>query len=176
MVKASNVVEIEIDGPHNQALYFRPLQRRIRGRFDLHRVKEPNAGKLLQAWPEPIPGQHLALNVDTGEGAIIEPLHSPEFAAIREKIERRGQKLGPERETLSGVHVPTWLFYLKGLVETGVAKLVSGKLPEKIDGTPQTRFHSSEQPDPIDKLTAAIERQCELTAKLLATLAAERGN
>ena len=176
MVKQANLIEVEIDGPQNQALYFRPLQRRVRGRFDLHRVKEPNAGKLLGTWPDPIPGQRLALNVDTGEAAIVEPLYEPQYAAIRERIEAQGRKLGPERESFK-VDVPTWAYWLQSAVSSGVARVTAGTLPESIEGMPRLRFHSAEQPDPIDRLTTAIERQCELqaeTLKLLAKLVTDR--
>jgi hypothetical protein len=82
-------------------------------------------------------------------------------------------KLGPGRESVTA-HVPTWLYWLRQLIDTGKAKLLSGTLPAKIDGQPQTRFHSTEQPDPsvvaTDKLTAAITEQNQLLAKLLSKL------
>lgn len=176
MAKLANVIEIEIDGKNNQTLYFRPLQRRIRGRFDLHRVKEPNAGRLFNSWPEPIPGQRLSLNMDTGEAAIVEPLQAPENAALKAKIEAQGQSIAPAREEMT-VDVPTWAFWIKGAVEAGAARVVEGILPEVIEGKPRKRFHSNEVADPIDRLTAAIELQAELqaeTLKMLAKLVADR--
>ena len=169
MVKQSETIKIEIDGPQNQALYFRPIQRRIRGRFDVLRINEPNAAKLRRAWPEPIPGQRLELNLETGEAAIVEPLHFPEFAAIKEKIEATGQKIAPEREELQGVDVPTFCYFMREAATSGVARIVSGVFPETI-GTPRRRFHSSVQPEPIDKLTAAIERQCDQQSEILKLL------
>lgn len=179
MVKAtSTLLEIEIDGLQNQCHYFRPIARRLRGRFDLHRAvkRDKDAAGLLTSWPEPIPGQRLQLNLETGEAAIIEPLYEPEFAVLREKIEQRA-KLGPEREPLGVVDVPTWLYWLAGAVEGGSARIVSGTLPAKIEGKPRLRFHSTEQPNPLDRLAAAFERQAEAferQSELLAKLVAER--
>jgi hypothetical protein len=164
----TNTIEIEFDGPLNQQVLFQPLGRAMRGRFDTRRMA--NAGKLFHQWPESIPGQRLQLDVTTGAAEIIEPLYLAEFAPIRERIEQRGWKLPPERETVQA-HVPTWLHWLKGLIDAGKAKLLSGTLPDKIDGKPQLRFHSTEQPEPIDKLTVAITEQNTLLAKLLSTLA-----
>jgi hypothetical protein len=167
---AKNTVTIEIDGPLNQSVYFRPLQKRIRGRFDLHRVKEPNAGKLHSLWPEPIPGQYLMLDFVTGEGAIVEPLWEAKFAAIRDKIEQQGQKLPEAREIFQGVDSATWVYWLKGLVDTGTAKLIEGEFPKIDESKVQRRFHSTERPSTEDKLLSAIEQQNILLTELLSKL------
>lgn len=140
--------------------------RAVRGGFDLHRCSEPNAGRLHNQWPEPIPGQRLELNATTGEAAIVEPLYDEKFAALREKIEGMGQKLPPERETFEHVDVDTWTYFMQQLADSGKAKLIAGTFP-KLVGKPKTRFHSTETVDPIDKLTAAMEKQNELLTKLL---------
>jgi len=165
LAKQENVLTVEIDGEQNQNVYFRPLLRKVRGRFDLHRCREPNAGKLHAKWPQPIPGQRLELNLDSGEAFVVEPLWEEKFAALRETIEASGQKLTDERQAVKA-DVSTWIYWLKSLVETGKAKLLSGSFP-RLDSEPQKRFHSIEQPDPLDRLAAAIEKQSELLAKLV---------
>ena len=74
--------------------------------------------------------------------------------------------LPEERQTFTA-DVATWLFHMAGLVEGETARLVSGKIPDKLPGTPQQRFHSAERADPIDRLAAAIEKQTELLVKLV---------
>jgi hypothetical protein len=165
-----NTIIVEIDGNLNQSCYWRPLQKRIRGRFDLHRVKEPNAGKLHSIWPEPIPGQQLSLDLVTAEGAILEPLYEAKFAAIREKIEQQGQKLPAEREIFQGVDVATWVFFLRELVDSGKARLIEGEFPKIDESKVQRRFHSSERPGTEDKLLSAIEQQNALLTQLLSRL------
>ena len=71
--ETDNIVEIEIDGPRNESCVFRPLQRRIRGRFDLRRVAEPKAMLLHPQHPDPIPGQRLRLNIAAGTAVRFEP-------------------------------------------------------------------------------------------------------
>ena len=170
MTTKSNTVAIEFDTPQNSNVYFRPLLRAVRGKFDLHRCKEPNAGRLHSVWPEPIPGQRLELDLVTGEGVIVEPLHEEKFAAIREKIEGLGQKLGPARETFENADLATWVYWMQGLVTSGKAKLVEGEFPQ-VKGKPKTRFHSTVQPDSNDRLATAIEKQTEVMAKLVSHLA-----
>jgi hypothetical protein len=171
MVKS---VEIEIDGQHNEALHFRPLQRNIRGRFDLMRIGEPMAKVKASEWPVPIPSQRLGIDRD-GTGYILEPLHEAEFAPLREKIEGQGMRLEPKLQEFDGVHLPSWLFWIKRAVESGLAKIVNGELPLTIEGEPVKNFVIGKREDsPVDKLTAAIERQNVLFEKLLARLADDK--
>jgi hypothetical protein len=163
-------IEIEIDGPHNEALHFRPLQRSVRGRFDLNRMAEPMARMKSAEWPLPIPSQRIGIDPD-GTGYIVEPLHEPGFAPIRERIEKAGQRLEPALQTFDAVHLPTWLFWICRAVQCGIARVVSGKLPDKIEGTPTLNFITGDPPPtPADKLTAALERQAAAFEGLTAAI------
>lgn len=170
----SNTITIEATGPQNACLFFAPLKRAIRGRFDALRATRYDAGavKLLTEWPQPVPGQRLRLNLDTGEASVIEPLHEAEFAAIRAKIERTG-RLEPSAQP-TPAHVPTWLYWMKRAVESGMAVVVEGKLPDEIDGEPQLSFFSRPRVSETARLAKAIESQTETLNKLLAELLAGR--
>ncbi|MBA3483919.1 MAG: hypothetical protein H0T51_19105 [Pirellulales bacterium] len=165
MAKTETVISVEFDGPINQNYRCPALQTTVRGRFDLHRVAEPQAGKLFGKWPEPIPSQVLEYDFSTEAGCIIEPLYEAKFAALREKIEGMGQKL-PEQRQVFKIDAATLAYWLRGLVQTGDAKILAGTIPE-VAGTPRTRFHSAQPVEPLDKLTAAIERQSELQVQLI---------
>jgi hypothetical protein len=164
-------VEIEVDTPRNSNLHFRPLQRSIRGRFDWNRIREPQARLKSHEWPVPIPPQRLGIDAD-GNGYLVEPLHDEEHAAIREQIEDKlNEKLEPARQEFPGVHIPTWLFWIKRAVESGIARIVKGELPAVIDGTPKRNFIIADRkPNSADKLTAAIEAQTEAFNQLTAAL------
>jgi hypothetical protein len=162
------LVEIVIDGPQNENLYFRPLQRPLRGTFDLNRVPEPLARMQINAFPRPIPGLHIVVDAEKKTGTIIDPLHDAEHAAIREKIEARGLKLGPQAERFDGIDVNTWLFWMRRAVASGVAKIVDGKFPEIDEAKARKNFVVAEQRDPRDSL---IDR---LVAVLYASLPADR--
>jgi len=163
-------VEVEVDGPRCEDLIFAPLQRRIRGRLDFLKVGEPMAAVEAQNWPGPIPGQRLGIDRE-GTGYIAEPLHDPRNGTIKERIEAKGMKLEPKTQVFDSVDAPTWLFWIKQAVEAGIAKVVSGKLPDKIDGKVQMNFVTNEPAEsPVDKLTAAIERQTATFEKLLERL------
>ena len=166
----ATAIEIEIDGDRNESLRFRPLQRSIRGRFDLNRIAEPQARLRAAELPLPIPGQRLGID-PSGTGYLIEPLHDEDHATIREKIEKKGMKLEPELTEFPNIDLPTWLYWLKRAVESGIAKITKGKLPDKIDGKPRKNFVMAEpEPSVTDKLTAALEKQSVLFEKLLAKL------
>jgi hypothetical protein len=174
-VLTMKTIEIEIDGKHNEAFHFRPLGRNIRGRFDLVRETEPLAMMKRGEYPLPIPSQRLGIDLDSGEGFIAEPLHDDENTAIRDAIEQRGFKLPPAREAFASVHAPTWLFWIRRAVESGLARIVKGSIPDDIGGDPQKSFITTRpEPKTDDRLVAAIERQNELMAALLAQLASKK--
>lgn len=169
MAKIDSTVAIEFDTPRNANIRFAPLQRSIRGRFDISRDTEPNAGQLRTKWPEPIPGQRVEYDFENGEGYIVEPLHEQRYAALRERIEALGMKLPKEREAFV-LDQATFNHWMAGLIATGDAKLLAGTMPAKVEGKPRTRFHSAEQIDPIDKLAAAMERQAAGQEKMMELL------
>ncbi len=164
MVAKTDIV-VEVAGPQNENLWFLPLDRRIRGRFDAAKLPEPS-GALMRRFPQPIPGQRIGLNVGARTGFVDEPLRDPEHAAVRKECEKAGAI--PERQEFSDIDVATWVHHLKGGVAAGKAHLVQGELPEKVEGVPKLSLVSTPPKDPIDKLVSALERQNELLAKLLA--------
>ena len=158
-------VEIEIDGKENECLHFRPLQRSIRGRFDFARLREPMSGTLRSTWPDAIPSQRIG--IDGGDGFVLEPLHDPEHKQIRERIESQGMSLANAKETFAEIDLPTWLFWIKRAVESGIAKIVSGKLPDKIEGEVKMSFITVREPSDTARLATAIERTNELLGELV---------
>jgi hypothetical protein len=162
------ILEVVIDGPRNQNLYFRPLQRSLRGTFDVNRIAEPHARTLITDLPWPIPGLRVVLDFDKRTAAIVDPLYAPEHKVIREKIEAQKMKLGPEREELLNVDLNTWAFWLRRAVANGVAKIVAGKFPEIDEAKARKNFVIAEETNPRDTL---IDR---LVAIMYASLPPER--
>ena len=161
-------VIVEVNDNQNRNLQFLPLGERVRGRFDVMRMAG-EIGPLRTRFPMPIPGQRIGLNVKEQTGYLLEPLHDPENAAIKEQVEKSA-KLAPAVRTVEGIDVKTWAYWLGEAVKQGLAEVVEGTLP-KVNGTPQTRFHSVEHLDPMDRLADAIERQCTLMGRILERLA-----
>ncbi|NQT17327.1 MAG: hypothetical protein HQ582_31525 [Planctomycetes bacterium] len=161
--KNNGPLVIEIDGPHNRSLIFQPLGRSVRGRFEPARVAG-GAGRLAIEFPEGIPGQRLGFDPSSG-GFIDEPLQHDEHAAVAKVARKHGTI--PEREEFPDADMPTWLWWLRETVRCGLAKLVEGELPETIEGEPRKSFFHAKTVDPIDRLTAAMEKQNEILAKLI---------
>lgn len=172
-----NTVEVEIDGPRNQSAYFPPLDVTLRGRFDPTRIptEGEGLGALVRAFPNGgIPGQRLVLDPATGTGTIVEPLADPANAKVRQAIEAfhkerniaaGGLEFPIAARVHPGVHLPTWLGWLKRLVESGVARVVKGKLPE--DDPPEMKKGFFNPPSRTD---AKDEQIRQLTALLVAKL------
>lgn len=172
---AAPTVEIEINEATNASLMFAPLGRRIRGCFEVLRCKEGQSRDLLAKWPQVIPGQRLAIDAD-GNGLILDPLRSEENSALCEKIKRAGFSLPPAAEKIPGIDLATWLYWMKNAVDCGQAKIISGSFPAKLPGDPKKKFFGRPSaPDPITKLTAAIEKQTEVMGQLLAAVLKPRG-
>jgi hypothetical protein len=149
------MVEIVIDNSCNRNLHFRPLQRTLRGTFDLNRVPEPQARMKATQFPRPIPGMRIAVDADKKTATITDPLHEPEHVAIREKIEARGLKLGPAVERFDNIDANTWLFWMRRAVGSGTCKIVSGSFGVIDEAAARKDFVNAPQADPRDAL---IER------------------
>jgi len=101
MVKAIDSLVVEAAGPLNENLWFLPLARRIRGRFDPTKIPDVS-GVLRKRFPAGIPGQRLAVNVATRTACLLEPLHVPEFKAVAAECKKVGA-LPPEREEFANI-------------------------------------------------------------------------
>lgn len=159
------MVTIEVDGQKNECLSFRPLQRRIRGRLDLNRDSEPQSKLAAGEQPGPVPGQRIGFA--DGTGFVEESLHDDDHTVIRERLEAKGFRIGPKREEFEADET-TWLFWIMRAVQSGVATVVSGKLPATLDASKARKnFITHEVPTTTDRLAAALERQNELFAAVL---------
>lgn len=137
----SNVIEIEVDIERNRNLYFVPIDRQVRGRFDWRRVADKHGPELRDQWgEEPLPGQTISLDLDSGKGAILEPLAS--VKEFKKCVEDRRETLAPARQEFANINPSAWLYWIKAAVETGKAKLLKGTLPPKVDYKP-ARFGES---------------------------------
>jgi hypothetical protein len=133
---------IEICCPRNENAIFNPLQRKLRGRWDMakvsHRDKSEAMKELALAVPS-IPGQYVAVHVEKAQGKVIDPLGLPEFKSTLDKcneiFERYAGEFGrggirrPHPETtqvLDANALKTWLFCMRQLVDSGMATPAPG--------------------------------------------------
>jgi len=181
---SSEVLEVEIDGPANESLRFRPLAREVRGRHEWSRCPSPDAHRLgLRDYAgAAIPGQLLGIDLEAGKGYLKDPLHEPEHAALAERIVKKGMRLPPAREEFAA-HGPTWIFWIAQAVRAGLARIVKGKLPEALDETDVRKdfLFAPPKPSERDRLADAINRmaesqaaQTEALTKLLSALASKK--
>jgi len=166
MVKASDTLTVEVAGPQNENLWFLPLDRRIRGRFDPTKIPEVS-GALMRRFPAGIPGQRIGVCLSTKTGFLQEPLHAPEFNAVAAECKKVGA-LPPEREEFANIDLATWLHHISGAVKAGKAVIVEGTLPDRIDGEPVLSLVGRKVENPIKELAAAIRDQTAILAKVLA--------
>lgn len=128
MGKAETLV-VEFGDDHCRDIFIAPLDRRFRGRFEAQQIAkhDRDAGALLADWPDPIAGQQIEIDLDSGAAAVLEPLH--EFPAIAQRLKSRGMSLAPARESVA-CDLPTLLYYVRAAVAAKQARIVRGTIPE----------------------------------------------
>ena len=175
MAKAENKVTVEIAGPNCESVYWQPLRRKIRGRFDFHKPRGANARAMLDEFPQPIPGQMIEVDLSTGETAIVEPLRLTEHKVTAERLKKKlNCEFAPVREEVGKLDLPTAIFWLNRIVNDGLAVVIKGDLPSDPGGKPQMSFLNPPRESPTDKLTAAIEAQTKAIMSLLRHVAKQQ--
>lgn len=158
MVATKSLVVVEFGDDRGRNIYFPPLDRRMRGRFDAVKLAQfdKDAGELVSQWPEPLAGQQIAIDSESGEVAVLEPLHANLKATA--KLKQRGLSLAPAHEPVN-CDVPTALHYAAEAIKAGQAIIVSGTLPQYDAAAVRHDFIVKPQANPQDKLAAAIDAQ-----------------
>ena len=154
---------LEVDSPKDLNLYFPVIGKRIRGRFDAQRrvTRNPDAARLLGEWPRPVPGQRLKLDTNTSTLTVEEPLHDAGNEDIVALFKKRGIEI-PKTERHENVHVPSCLHIMKRAIDANMARVVEGKLPDKIEGAMLKSFITSNQPDETETLRQTVAENSAL--------------
>jgi len=164
-----NVLECEAVSPNGRRLFFRPIGRPIRGRMDFSTTRTKRAFQLQESWPEPVPGQILGINLDTGEKYVREPLHDNEQTNNRQRVLGRGLALPPERVPFESESLATWVYWLARAIESGDLRIVSGKLPsaDSLDGEPRKHFITEPPQDKTADMMGALTKAIETNTKIV---------
>lgn len=124
------VAEIELTAKNTQVI-FPPLgqtrKEGLRGTYDYREV--PGAYEVYRTYGV-VPGHRVGVDPDRGVGYVLEPIHGD--AKLKAKIVERW-RLGDERREFNLQTPDRWLRCMVRLVQGGLAKVVKGKLPDKID-------------------------------------------
>jgi hypothetical protein len=130
-------IVIELDDKRNGNPLFTPLQKVLRGRWeDRHLEANSTSSGGLKELTE-IPGLYLQLDYDGGEARVTDPLSLPEnaalarsvFGVVRRAFKQVWEPFPEEVHELNESGVATWHHWLKVLVKTGKARVVSGAFP-----------------------------------------------
>jgi len=157
----ADVVEIEIDGPHNESLRFAPQNRLVRGRWTWSKCGPTGAAVAALKWPgDFVPGQVIGVDRKAGTGYFRERLHEAEFKAVRTFIEeKRDEAIPEEKEDFPGISIVTWLFWMRRAVDGGHARVVAGELPSDAElraQQPRLDFYRRPTEDPKDATINAL--------------------
>ena len=138
---------IEIQGPQNNYALFIPTKERLRGRWDFRNTTHRDLSEELKEIARVagvIPGRVVSLDTAAKKGSIIDPLKETAdgrkiMAAIndiyrRYSVSSGGQKSPHETQEyeLDQDTVKEWMFYMRSLVDQGLAQYVPGttELPD----------------------------------------------
>lgn len=142
----SQIVQIEACAPRNRQVIFKPIGSAIRGRVDFSDCRNQTEQLMRRFYPQPVPGQRICIDFATGQKWIAEPLYLDEHESLRAEILQRGYKLPPKRVDYESESLVTWCYHAHRLIESGLARIVEGELPnwEDFTETPRKRFISHE--------------------------------
>lgn len=164
------MIQLTFEGTNRNA-FFPPIGKAVRSTFDVSKIPDTHGSNIALNWPIPIAGQTLRLDVKERIGHLHECLRDPEHQAEKDLVTKRGYDL-PGDETYANVHVATWLFHMKRLVDAGEATVTEGTMPDKI-GRPLDCFITTEKSPTeksMDRLAMAIDRQSEVFEAVLEKL------
>jgi len=161
-------LEIEFVASHARPVLFPPIDRPLRSKIDFVQLSRTTKGaaELMHTWGDSLPGMRITVDTGAKEATLIEPLHEPAYARVREQIAKKGERLVDARETFSNVDVATWLFWVARLRDSGSVKLVAGSLGtvDQIKaefGAPRIRSYAPVEPN------NSVERLCAIMFSLL---------
>jgi hypothetical protein len=170
---AKDEIIIEGDTGDGRNPYFPPTGTKIRGKLVANDVREPTVA-MSRFRNCVFPGQRLHFDQGSRKLWLEETLYGDGCALERSAIAGL-YKLAEPRTDFSGEHdLSTVLFWMKRLVDAGLARLIHGQFPDKLPGKPRTEwFSQSESKDEqkIDRLTKLVET---LAALQLANLPADK--
>ena len=160
-----NILEVEVDTPTDNHLFFGPIGRAIRGRLDLMRVarRDPDAIRLTTEFPEGVPGQRIVIDLASGACSIRDPLHDAEWTGCREALEKRDFTIPPTMESFNGARKADWLWAVSRALRDGYCRIVRGSLPADLG-------IETERVSPPDPGEDRIDRLCDLVERLLERL------
>ncbi len=159
------VVEIEVHSDTNANLRWEPVGETLRGSFRVSKCRNPEAGRLAMHLPDGLPGMRVRIDPEKGTAAILEPLAGPDHKTTRDTLAKlttgdetaTGERLtfAPALKEYPAAHAPTWIGWAVRAVRAGLARVVSGKLPDKVPADCKPRSFSP--PEPPDEKDATIK-------------------
>lgn len=136
---------IEINGPRCESVIFAPTGTRVRGRWEFSKNAHRDKAEVLKSLAynvSTIPGKVIAVDTEEKKGRILDPLSTGEGAKILAKINEVFKEHGTVMEqglahpaedySLTIDSLKDWLFWMRRLVDAGLAECTSGStvLPE----------------------------------------------
>jgi hypothetical protein len=164
-------IVLEMDTGTGGEVFFPPAQKKLRGRIVINNLRDEQARVHPEFKDLDIPGQRLHFDPETKKAHIEETLYSDLHRRAREAICRRWTLAPITTDIKSDIDKPTWLYWLKRLVECGYARVVHGALPDKIEGKPQLQFLTVE-PQGKSEAEQKTERLASLLEKLAVVMVA----
>lgn len=142
-------VVIEMTAPRSRRVIFKPNESKpLRSRWNHAAASRQGSASAslteLMAVAPDIPGMAIALDVKNRIGKVFDPLRETEdgraiWSRMKPVLDANPDLCGPDtqpqktsmRENMDEDAMKTWLWEMRKLVDSGVATVVSGQMPEK---------------------------------------------
>lgn len=141
-----DVIVLDAKTRCNRNPYFLPLAQTLQGEvstMEYHSDKIP--GQIAGLPGGALPGERMTFNAKTGEWRIEHKLDMPEFETIAKAVRNSARRLyvqnptGRQREwgrfselrrgVANADKIPTWLYWIRIMVDTRKFEVVSGDIP-----------------------------------------------
>lgn len=134
-----NVVVIELDDKKNRAILFPPADEVLRGRREVANDTGRSSHPQYNSLPPVIPGIHIVVDLDEKAVGYFDPLGLPKYKDVLEKVsaftgvmsrEKSKPVPGKRWRNANQETMNTWLWAMRVMVESGIARLVQGEIPD----------------------------------------------
>lgn len=158
-----NEIIVEVDALNNASVLFHPLMKPLRGRWLDSRIPSGmGEGQSHVRDIKDVPGQRIALDVQSKKGRVFDPIGDPEYQQLRVEIRQKwmtGSSMQPVLQTpaepipeqeynLTQEQVATWWYWMKRLCDEKQCRHVAGSWGKQPEGRIKVNFYDWNRQNP----------------------------
>lgn len=146
-------VVVEVVGPNNERVNFKPLGEHLTGRVQKWKIVKDSHNGRHNGLPETTPGICIQLDYDSKSATVFDPVADNE--QLQEQLSRvpaaiftRPIRKRTEHDLSGENDLATWHHWTKRIVDDGYGQIISGRFPpdERVPGRPRINLGAGSLP------------------------------